>query len=71
MLLDRVADVHLARRSGADGWLVKPLDPLRLRRAVRAVVGGGTYHEGLLAPEVHGAAEDVPTPQPGASSQRR
>ena len=30
MLLDRVADVHLARRSGADGWLVKPLDPLRV-----------------------------------------
>ena len=40
MLLDRVADVHLARRSGADGWLVKPLDPLRLRRAVRAVLRG-------------------------------
>ena len=49
MLLDRVADVHLARRSGADGWLVKPLDPLRLRRAVRAVLDGGTYHEGLPA----------------------
>jgi CheY-like chemotaxis protein len=47
MLLDRVADVHLARRSGADGWLVKPLDPLRLRRAVRAVIAGGTYREGL------------------------
>jgi DNA-binding NarL/FixJ family response regulator len=47
MLLDRVADVHLARRSGAEGWIVKPLDPLRLRRAVRAVVAGGTYHEGL------------------------
>ena len=29
MLLDRRADVHLARRSGADGWLIKPLDPLR------------------------------------------
>ena len=29
MLLDRVADVHLARRSGTEGWLVKPLDPLR------------------------------------------
>ena len=48
MLLDRFADVHLARRSGADGWLVKPLDPLRLRRAVRAVIRGGTYHEGLV-----------------------
>ena len=48
MLLDRVADVFLARRSGADGWLVKPLDPLRLRRAVRAVLRGDTYHEGLV-----------------------
>lgn len=34
MLLDRTADVHLARRSGAESWLVKPLDPLSLRRAV-------------------------------------
>jgi DNA-binding response OmpR family regulator len=47
MLLDRVADVFLARRADADGWLVKPLDPLRLRRAVRAVLAGGTYKEGL------------------------
>ncbi|CAN5861813.1 MAG: response regulator [Ilumatobacteraceae bacterium] len=46
VLLDRFADVHLARRSGAEGWMVKPLDPLRLRRAVRAVTTGGTYHEG-------------------------
>ncbi len=50
MLLDRVADVHLARRSGADGWLVKPLDSLRLRRAVRTVMSGSPYHEGLPAP---------------------
>lgn len=47
MLLDRTADVHLARRSGADGWLVKPLDPLRLRRAMRAVRAGDSYQEGL------------------------
>ena len=33
MLLDRRPDVFLARRSGAEGWMVKPLDPLRLRRA--------------------------------------
>lgn len=49
MLLDRVADVHLAKRSGADGWLIKPLDPLRLRRAVRTIAAGGTYTEGLAA----------------------
>ena len=34
MLLDRTADVHLARRSGAESWLVKPLDPIRIREAV-------------------------------------
>lgn len=50
VLLDRVADVHLAKRSGADGWLVKPLDPLRLRRAVRTIAAGGTYTEGLVEP---------------------
>ena len=34
MLLDRRADVFLARRADAQGWVVKPLDPLRLRKAV-------------------------------------
>ena len=45
MLLDRLADVHLARRSGAEGWLIKPLDSLRLRRAVNDVLAGSTWHE--------------------------
>jgi len=40
ILLDRGADVMLARRSGADGWLVKPLDALNLRRAARAAMEG-------------------------------
>ena len=34
MLLDRDADEFLAQRSTADGWLVKPIDPLRLARCV-------------------------------------
>lgn len=38
MLLDRRADVHLAKRSAADAWLVKPLDALQLQRAVQAVL---------------------------------
>jgi DNA-binding response OmpR family regulator len=50
MLLDRRPDVFLARRSGAEGWLVKPLDPLRLRRAVRALLGGGTYFDESYQP---------------------
>ena len=47
MLLDRVADVHLAKRSGAQGWLIKPLDSLRLRRAANAVAAGEVWHEGV------------------------
>jgi DNA-binding response OmpR family regulator len=50
MLLDRDADVHLARRSGAEGWLVRPLDPLRLRRAATTILDGGTYFEGQVPP---------------------
>jgi DNA-binding response OmpR family regulator len=62
MLLDRRADVFLARRSGAEGWLVKPLDPMRIRRATRALVGGGTYHDESFQPvplRVPGADEPV------------
>ena len=47
MLLDRIADVHLARRSGAEGWLVKPIDSRRLRRAVKEVCSGGVWHESV------------------------
>lgn len=46
ILLDRHADVNLARRSDADGWLVKPLDPLRLKRAALTVAAGDTFFEG-------------------------
>ena len=45
MLLDREADIFLARRSDVDGWLVKPLDSFRLRRAARALLAGDTYTE--------------------------
>jgi DNA-binding NarL/FixJ family response regulator len=51
MLLDRRADVFLARRSDAEGWVVKPLDPVRLRRAARALADGGTYHDESFRPE--------------------
>jgi len=50
MLLDRRPDVFLAKRSGAEGWLVKPLDPLRLRRATAALLGGGTYFDDSYQP---------------------
>ena len=50
MLLDRRPDVFLARRSGAEGWLVKPLDPLRLRRAVTTLLNEGTYSDDSFMP---------------------
>ena len=40
MLLDRRADVFLARRSDVDGWLVKPLSPIKLRKAVERTARG-------------------------------
>jgi CheY-like chemotaxis protein len=57
VLLDRLADVHLARRCGAEGWLVKPIESLRLRRAARAVLAGTTWQEGV----------DTGTPDTGAA----
>jgi hypothetical protein len=42
--------VFLARRSGAEGWLVKPLDPIRLRRATAALLDGGTYEDDSYQP---------------------
>ena len=50
ILLDRRADVFLARRSAAEGWLVKPLDPIRIRRAAREVLEGGTFHDESYKP---------------------
>src|SRR5689334_10233450 len=47
MLLDRDADVFLARRSDADGWLIKPIDAFRLRKSATALLAGDTYSEGV------------------------
>lgn len=50
VLLDRRADVFLARRAAAEGWIVKPLDSMRLQKAARALLDGGTYHDDSYAP---------------------
>ena len=50
ILLDRRPDVFLARRSGAEGFVVKPLDPIRLRKAVSALLVGGTYEDETYKP---------------------
>ncbi|MCB0952883.1 MAG: hypothetical protein KDB13_09240 [Microthrixaceae bacterium] len=39
LLLDREADEFIARRSGADAWLTKPLESLDIRRTVSSLVG--------------------------------
>ena len=51
LVLDRRPDVFLARRSGAEGWIIKPLDPIRLRKAVAALLGGETWHDASFTPE--------------------
>lgn len=43
LLLDREADLWLARQVDPDGLLVKPLDALAIRSAFEAVSAGGTY----------------------------
>jgi DNA-binding response OmpR family regulator len=62
MLLDRTADVYLAQRSGAEGWLIKPLDALRLKRAAKAIADGGSYHEGVPVAQHPVTAEEEPAP---------
>lgn len=55
LLLDRRADVFLARRTGVAGWLLKPLDPMRTRASVQALLTGEKYYDPTFAP----VAEDV------------
>jgi DNA-binding response OmpR family regulator len=66
MLLDRVADLHLARRSGANGWLFKPANALKLKQARRALLAGHDYHDGeIVAPTAaveSGTPEEEPAP---------
>ncbi len=45
LLLDRRADVFLARRTEAEGWIIKPLDPIRLRKAIRSILAGDGYED--------------------------
>lgn len=55
MLLDREADVFLAERCEADGWMIKPLDGFRLRRAARALLEGDAWLEGPMPEPVTGS----------------
>jgi DNA-binding response OmpR family regulator len=51
LVLDRRPDVFMARRSGADGWVIKPLDPIRLRKAVAALLAGEKWHDASYTPD--------------------
>jgi DNA-binding response OmpR family regulator len=45
LLLDRSVDVFLAQEARADGWLIKPIDSLRLRRLASTLLAGDTSFE--------------------------
>lgn len=49
LLLDRRPDTFFARRIGVAGWLLKPLDPLRTRAAVKALLAGERYYDPTFA----------------------
>ena len=49
VLLDRADDRFLARTAQADGWMVKPLDAFRIRRAAKALFAGERFDEGVTA----------------------
>lgn len=57
VLLERRPDVFLARRAHADGWLLKPLDPIRLRRAIQEVTSGNVYADTTGKPYDVGVAQ--------------
>ena len=46
LFLDRSVDVFLAGEATADGWLIKPLDSLRIRRLSTTLQSGESIFEG-------------------------
>ena len=48
MLLDRSADVFLARQAGAQGWLVKPLDSFWLKVASVKLLAGEDMRDEII-----------------------
>ncbi len=64
LLLDRAADTFLAGEADADGWLIKPLNSIHIRKAATALVDGGDYFEGVPGPAESGGSEDEPAADP-------
>lgn len=50
VLLDRRADVFMTRRSAADGFLLKPFNALKIRKAVKEVFTTGKFEDSAFAP---------------------
>ena len=65
MLLDRAADMFLAHRADADGWLIKPLDAFRLRRAAQTLHGRGRVPRGQPDGDGRRRASNHGHPRPG------
>jgi DNA-binding response OmpR family regulator len=61
ILLDRRADVFLARHAEADGWVMKPVDPLRLSTAMARLLAGERYEDDSQTP----VTVSVPEPTRG------
>lgn len=57
LLLDRAHDVFQVQRCDADGYLVKPLDSLRLRKASETLLAGEAYADPINL--VSGDAADL------------
>lgn len=49
LLLDREADSFVAGEAGADGWLIKPINSLRLRKLAKTLLAGDSLYEGVSA----------------------
>jgi len=58
-ILDRSADVFLARRAGTDAWLVKPVDPAEMRWTVDVLLDADRdWTEDALALEMAGELDE-------------
>lgn len=65
LLLDRAHDVFLARRCEADGFVVKPFDSIRLRRAATALLAGEAFEDSIAG---IGGSDIVAEPEPEPAS---
>ncbi len=69
LLLDRHADVFLAGEARADGWMIKPIDSLRLRRMSKQLLSGDSYFEGVPESDNEaGTADGVESPPADADA---